>query len=84
MSNSFSVYILHGSEELSCFKLLSFCEFIKTRPAVDIKGFVVGPLLHAYKITVGGAVSPLILVSAPVPLGLIWVLIWVWSGWDWA
>ena len=31
----------------------------------------------------GGWVAYRILVSAPVPFGLIWVLNWVGLGWDW-
>ena len=42
--------------------------------------FFVGPLLHAFKLWVGGGggwVAYRILVSAPVPFGLIWVSNWV-------
>ena len=34
-------------------------------------------------VVVGGWVAYRILVSAPVPFGLIWVLNWVGQGWDW-
>ena len=43
-----------------------------------------GPLLHALKLGVGWwVVAYRILVSAPVPFELIWVLNWVGLGWDW-
>ena len=40
-------------------------------------------MLKSYGVGGGWVVAYRILVSAPVPFGLIWVFNWVGLGWDW-
>ena len=40
-------------------------------------------MLKSYGVVGGWVVAYRILVSAPVPFGLIWVSNWVGLGWDW-
>ena len=54
---------------------------IMTRPGVDK---VKPKVWLRYSLVVGGVVAPMILVSALVPLVLIWVLNSVGLGWGWA